>query len=71
MLEGGEGREGGEVPQDRRDAHIVILYKNNETQCNNYRDMSFLSIIIIIIIIIINYNHNNNNNNTNNNVTLL
>ena len=45
------GRE-GEVPQDRRDAHIVIT-RSKETQSNNYRGISFLSIIIIIIIIII------------------
>ena len=44
------GRE-GEVPQDRRDAHIVIT-RSKETQSNNYRGISFLSIIIIIIIII-------------------
>ena len=43
------GRE-GEVPQDRRDAHIVIT-RSKETQSNNYRGISFLSIIIIIIII--------------------
>ena len=49
MLEGGEGREEGEVPQDRRDAHIVIT-RSKETQSNNYRGISFLSIIIIIII---------------------
>ena len=52
VLEGGEGGEGGEVPQDRRDAHIVIT-RSKETQSNNYRGISFLSIIIIIIIIII------------------
>ena len=48
VLEGGEGGEGGEVPQDRRDAHIVIT-RSKETQSNNYRGISFLSIIIIII----------------------
>ena len=52
VLEEGEGGERGEVPQDRRDAHIVIT-RSKETQSNNYRGMSFLSIIIIIIIIII------------------
>ena len=52
VLEEGEGGEGGEVPQDRRDAHIVIT-RSKETQSNNYRGISFLSIIIIIIIIII------------------
>ena len=51
VLEEGEGGERGEVPQDRRDAHIVIT-RSKETQSNNYRGMSFLSIIIIIIIII-------------------
>ena len=51
VLEEGEGGERGEVPQDRRDAHIVIT-RSEETQSNNYRGMSFLSIIIIIIIII-------------------
>ena len=50
VLEEGEGGEGGEVPQDRRDAHIVIT-RSKETQSNNYRGISFLSIIIIIIII--------------------
>ena len=49
VLEEGEGGEGGEVPQDRRDAHIVIT-RSKETQSNNYRGVSFLSIIIIIII---------------------
>ena len=49
VLEEGEGGERGEVPQDRRDAHIVIT-RSKETQSNNYRGMSFLSIIIIIII---------------------
>ena len=52
VLDEGEGGEGGEVPQDRRDAHIVIT-RSKETQSNNYRGISFLSIIIIIIIIII------------------
>ena len=52
VLEEGEGGEGGEVPQDRRDAHIVIT-RSKETQSNNYRGVSFLSIIIKIIIIII------------------
>ena len=47
VLEGGEGGEGGDVPQDRRDAHIVIT-RSKETQSNNYRGISFLSIIIII-----------------------
>ena len=51
VLGEGEGGEGGEVPQDRRDAHIVIT-RSKETQSNNYRGISFLSIIIIIIIII-------------------
>ena len=48
VLEEGEAGEGGEVPQDRRDAHIVIT-RSKETQSNNYRGISFLSIIIIII----------------------
>ena len=51
VLEEGEGGERGEVPQDRRDAHIVIT-RSKETQSNNYRGISFLSIIIKIIIII-------------------
>ena len=57
MLEGGEGREGGEVPQDRRDAHIVILYKNNEVRRDSVQQLPRHVIP----------QHNNNNNNNNNN----
>ena len=37
----------GEVPQDMRDANIVILYKNkgDRSDCNNYHDISLLNII--------------------------
>ena len=36
----------GAVPQDTRDANIVILYKNkgDRSDCNKYRGMSILSI---------------------------
>ena len=37
----------GTVPQDMRDANIVTLYKNkgDRSDCNNYRTISFLSIV--------------------------
>ena len=37
----------GEVPQDMRGANIIPLYKNkgDRSDCNNYRDISLLSIV--------------------------
>ena len=37
----------GEVPQDMRDANIIILYKNKEDRgdCNNYRGISLPNIV--------------------------
>ena len=39
--------EEGSVPQDMRDASIITLYKNkgDRNDCNNYRGISFLSIV--------------------------
>ena len=39
----------GEVPQDMRDANIVILYKNkgDRSNCNNYRGISLLRLQVL------------------------